>query len=139
MSVVAEKLDFCDPVWSALRAQAEELVRDEPSLASFAHATILKHEHLEHALSYHLAKKIGGDDVSPMLTREIFEEALTADPQIGDEVRADLSAIFERDPACHSYAQAFLFFKGFQALQCHRIAHWQWNAGRQWRARFYRV
>jgi len=51
MSVVAEKLDFCDPVWTALRAQAEELVRDEPSLASFAHATILKHERLEDALS----------------------------------------------------------------------------------------
>jgi serine O-acetyltransferase len=136
MSVVAEKLDFCDPVWSALRAQAEELARDEPSLASFAHATILKHERLEHALSYHLAKKIGGDDVSPMLAREIFDEALSADPEIGDAVRADLSATFERDPACHSYVQAFLFYKGFHALQCQRIAHWLWNAKRDWLALF---
>jgi serine O-acetyltransferase len=34
--------------------------------------------------------------------------------------------VFERDPACHSYVQAFLFYKGFHALQCHRIAHWLW-------------
>src|SRR2546423_1744553 len=127
MTVIAEKVDFCDPVWSALRAQAEELGREEPALASFAHAVILKHERLEDALSFHLAKKIGGDELSPMLAREIFEDAMKAEPAIGDAARADLSAIFERDPACHSYAQAFLFFKGFQALQCHRIAHWLWD------------
>ena len=60
MSVQAEKFAQCDPVWSALHAQAEELARAEPSLASFVHATILKHEKLEGALSYHLANKIGG-------------------------------------------------------------------------------
>ena len=45
-------------------------------------------------------------------------------------MRADLSAVFERDPACHSYAQAFLFFKGFHALECYRIAHWLRQQGR---------
>ncbi len=131
MIVPAGKLDLCDPIWQALRAQAEELAASEPSLASLAHATILKHQKLEDALSYHLAKKVGGEDLSPMLAREIFDEALKADPEIGNSVRADLSAIFERDPACHSYAQAFLFFKGFHALQCYRIAHWLWGQGRK--------
>lgn len=131
MAVTAEKLDVCDPIWTALRSQAEEIARNEPALASFAHATILKNARLEDALSFHLARKIGDDDVSPMLTREIFEEAMNADASIGDAVRADLSAIFERDPACHSYAQAFLFFKGFHALQSYRIAHWLWKQGRK--------
>jgi serine O-acetyltransferase len=131
-----EKVALCDPIWSALRNQAEEIARTEPTLASFAHATILKHARLEDALSYHLATKIGDDDVSPMMTREIFEEAMNAEPAIGAAVRADLSAIFERDPACHSYAQAFLFFKGFQSLECHRIAHWLWQQKRQTLAYF---
>jgi len=126
MLVPAEKLALCDPIWSALRGQASELANAEPTLASFAHATILKHDRLEGALSYHLAKKIGGEDLSPMLVREIFQEAMENDPGIGDAVRADLSAVFERDPSCHSYVQAFLFFKGFHALQCQRIAHWLW-------------
>jgi serine O-acetyltransferase len=131
MIVPAEKLDLCDPIWQALRAQGEALAAAEPSLASLAHATLLKHQRLEDALSYHLAKKVGGEDLSPMLAREIFEEALKADAGIGDAVRADLSAIFERDPACHSYVQAFLFFKGFHALECYRIAHWLWGQRRE--------
>lgn len=130
MSVPAEKVASCDPIWSALRAQAQGLADTEPALASLAHAVILNHARLEDALSYYLAKKIGCEDVSPMLMREIFEAAMKADPGIGQAVRADLSATFERDPACHSYLQAFLFFKGFHSLQCHRMAHWLWHQNR---------
>lgn len=136
MSIVAEKLDFCDPIWLALRSQADASAREEPSLASFVHVTILKHERLEGALSYHLAKKIGGEDLSPMLAREIVDEALEAEPAIGEAVRADLSAVFERDPACHRYLDAFLFYKGFLAIQSHRIAHWLWSSNRKTMALF---
>ena len=128
--------DKVDPIWSALREQAEEMTQSEPELASFAHATILKHERLEQALSYHLAKKIGDEDLSPMQVREIFEDVLLAEPTIGEAVRADLSAVFQRDPACHSYAQAFLFFKGFHALESYRVAHYLWTHGRQTMALF---
>src|SRR5438046_2893344 len=108
MAVKVEKVATCDPIWSALREQAEDWAVREPALASFLHATILNHVRLEDALSYHLAKKVGSEDLSPMMTREIFEEALTADGSIGDAVRADLSATFERDPACNSHVEAFL-------------------------------
>ena len=137
MSIAAEKLDFCDPIWMALRSQADEAARAEPSLASLMHVTILKHDRMEDALSYHLAKKIGGDDLSPMLAREIFDEVLEASPDIAEAVRADLSAVFERDPACHRYLDAFLFYKGFLAIQSHRISHWLWLEGRAPMALFF--
>jgi len=137
MAVSMEKVATCDPIWSALREQAENWAEREPALASFLHATILKHDRLEDALSYHLAKKIGSEDLSPMMAREIFEEAIAADARIGEAVRADLSATFERDPACHSHVEAFLFFKGFHALECYRIAHWLWNEGREPMALFF--
>lgn len=136
MSIAAEKLDFCDPIWMALRSQAEDSARDEPSLASLVHVTILNHENLEDALSYHLAKKMGGEDLSPMLAREIFVEAMASDPDIADAVRADLSAVYERDPACHRYLDAFLFYKGFLAIQSHRLAHWLWSQKRTTMALF---
>lgn len=137
MAVTREKVATCDPIWSALREQAETLAQREPALASFVHATVLKHERLESALSYHLAKKIGGEDLSPMMTREIFDEAMAANPAIGEAVRADLSAVFERDPACHTHVEAFLFYKGFHALQSYRIAHWLWNNNRHAMALFF--
>jgi serine O-acetyltransferase len=131
-----DKVASYDPIWSALREQAEQLAESEAELASFAHATILKHERLEQALSYHLAKKIGGEDLSSMQVREIFEDAFVAEPAMGEAVRADLSAVFQRDPACHSYLQAFLFFKGFHALQSYRVAHYLWLQGRKTMALF---
>lgn len=137
MAVKREKIATCDPIWAALREEAETLVVREPALASFVHATILNHERLEDALSYHLAKKIGSEDLPPMTAREIFEEAMADAPGIGIAVRADLSAVFERDPACHSYLEAFLFYKGFHALQCYRIAHWLWSQGRHAMALFF--
>ena len=64
-----------------------------------------------------------------MSLREIAEEAYAADPRIIDTAEADLRAVFERDPACKGYVQPFLFFKGFLALQTHRVAHWLWRPG----------
>jgi serine O-acetyltransferase len=137
MALSVEKVAKCDPVWSAMRDQAQELAEREPALASFIHASVLNHDRLENALSYHLAKKIGGDDVSPMLAREIFVQAIGSDSEIGASVRADLAAVYDRDPACHSHVQAFLFFKGFHALECYRIAHWLWREGREGMALFF--
>jgi len=137
MAVTREKLATCDPIWSALRTEAAALAEREPSLASFVHATVLNHGRLEDALSYHLAKKIGSEDLSPMMVRELFDEALESDPAIGAAVRADLSAVFDRDPACNTHLEAFLFYKGFHSIQCYRIAHWLWAGGRHAMALFF--
>jgi serine O-acetyltransferase len=131
MATPREKVSSVDPIWSTLRQQAEAMAEREPALAGFVHSTILQHERLEQALSYHLAKKLGGDDLSPLAVRETFDEVIAADTGLGPAVRADLSAVFERDPACHSYVDAFLFYKGFHALESHRAAHWLWNNGRK--------
>jgi len=126
-----ENLVNYDPIWHALKEQAAEMAGKEPALASFAHATILRHDRLEEALAYHLARKIGGEDLSTLQVHEILTEAFESDPAIPEAVRADLSAVYTRDPACHTYVQAFLFFKGFHSIQGYRAAHWLWNKGRR--------
>src|ERR1700710_2274874 len=131
MASPREKVSSVDPIWTDLRRQAEVMAASEPTLAGFVHAAILQHERLEEALSYHLARKLGGEDMSPLAVREMFDDAMAADPGLGRAVRADLSAVFERDPACHSYVDAFLFYKGFHALESYRAAHWLWHEGRE--------
>ncbi len=39
-------------------------------------------------------------------------------------MRADIKAIRERDPAARSSFEVFLMYSGFHAVCCHRIAHW---------------
>jgi serine O-acetyltransferase len=103
----------------------------EPTLASLLNSVVLKHDKLSSALSYQLARKLGDQELRAMSAREIAEEAYASDPAIIEMVEADLRAVFERDPACKGYVQPFLFFKGFLALQTHRVAHWLWNEGRE--------
>jgi serine O-acetyltransferase len=137
MAITREKIASVDPVWGQLRAEAEAMATEEPALAGFIHATILKHDRLESALSYLLARKLGGGDIDPLLARETFEEALAGDAGIGEAIRADLSAVFERDPACHTFVEAFLYYKGFHALECYRIGHWLWRQNRHALALFF--
>jgi serine O-acetyltransferase len=65
------------------------------------------------------------------LIRQIFDEALNDDPAIGYAARADIVAVADRDPACTSYLDPLLWFKGYHALQTYRVAHWLWIHGRQ--------
>jgi serine O-acetyltransferase len=92
---------------------------------------ILNHDTLADALSYQLARKLGDQELRAMTARDIAEEAYERDPALVAAAEADLMAVFERDPACKGYVQPFLFFKGFLALQTHRVAHWLWSQGRE--------
>src|SRR5262249_28092470 len=78
-----------------------------------------------------LARKLGDQELRAMSVREIAEEAFFSEPSLIEAVEADLQAVFERDPACKGYMQPFLFFKGFQALQTHRVAHFMYGQGRE--------
>lgn len=127
ISVVAEK----DQIWQTIRKETFEQTESEPALASFFHATILNHETLEAALSFHLANKLANPAISALQIREIIENSIARDSCISEAVRADIRAVYERDSACDSYALPFLYFKGFHALQAYRVAHCLWNSGRR--------
>jgi serine O-acetyltransferase len=119
------------PVWCSLRQEATRAAQAEPGLASMLHAVILSHHSLADSLSFQVGRKLGDGELRPMTLREIALSAYQADPGLIDAAEADLRAVFERDPACKGYLQPFLFFKGFIALQTHRIAHWLWGQGRE--------
>ena len=119
------------PVWVSLRQEAERAAREEPTLASLLNAVVLSHTGLADALSYQLARKLGDQELRAMSAREIAQEAFESDPSLIVASEADLRAVFERDPACKGYVQPFLFFKGFLALQTHRVAHWLWTHRRE--------
>ena len=52
---------------------------------------------------------------------------------------ADVIAVRERDPACTAYSSALLYYKGYHALQTHRIAHGLWERGQTVLARSLQV
>src|SRR6266567_47683 len=124
-------LDIVDPVWARIRGEAEEIVRREPELAAFIYSTILHHDRLEAAVVHRITQRLDHPDVSAELIRHAYEDALEDDPAVGAAFRVDIVATVERDPATGRCIEPVLYFKGFHAIQTHRLAHWLWQKGRK--------
>ena len=120
MAETRAKLAQVDPVWSRIRSEAEDGVGQEPLLGGLLHQTILHHPTLEQALAYRMAQKLASGEMSEQILREIADKAYDEDPDLGVAARADVVAVYERDPACHRFLQPILYFKGFQAVQAYR-------------------
>ena len=120
-----------DQIWQAIRQEAHQLVESEPMLASFFHATILKHSHLGGSLSYILANKLANPIMRAIALKEIIEEAYQANPSIIMSAACDIDAVRTRDPAVDKWTTPLLYLKGFHALQSYRVTHYLWQQGRQ--------
>ncbi len=125
------KLTPVDPVWTRVCEEAEAAVRAEPLLGSLIHSGLLHHPSMERALAFRFSLKLASGEMSEQILREIADEAFADDPDLGAAARADLMAVYERDPACHRFLQPILFFKGYQAVQAYRVGHWLWRNGRR--------
>ena len=44
-----------------------------------------------------------------------------------DNLREEIRAIKEKDPAVRSTLEIFLCYPGFYALLFHKLGHWLWN------------
>lgn len=125
------RLELVDPIWSRIRLEAEEAARSEPELAGFFHTCVLNQASLEDAVMHRIAIRLHHMDVPSQLVLQVFAEAVAADPEFGASFRADLMAVLDRDPACNRLMEPLLYFKGFQAIETHRLAHWLWTRGRR--------
>ena len=126
-----------DDLWHMMRSEADARAQEEPILGSYFHATILNHPTFGSALSFRLASKLDNPMLPTMLIRDVIQEAMQDDPDILRAAEIDMLAIFARDPACEDLTTPFLFYKGFHALQAHRIANWLWQRGRRTLAQFF--
>ena len=124
------------PIWLCLRQEASDALTAEPSLASMLYSTVLSHDDLASALSYHIARKLGDDAMRGITVREMVQKIYADDPSLVEFAEADLQAVYERDPAAKGYMQAFMYFKGFLSLQIYRVSHRLWQQGRQTMAHF---
>ncbi len=119
-----------EPIFARMVEEAREVVRREPALAGFLHATILNHATLEGAVIHRVAARLSHQDVPGDLIRQAYTDIAAADPAFTDAFQADLLAVVDRDPACTRVIEPVLYFKGFHAIQAHRLAHALWRAGR---------
>lgn len=130
-SLAQGRLQTVDPIWAAVRQEAEDAAAAEQALGGFIYATILSQDRLELAICHRLAQRLNHSDVDGGLINQLFHSVLETKPELGHAFRADLAAVFDRDPACTRFIEPLLYFKGFHALVTYRFAHELWQAGRR--------
>lgn len=127
---VFDETPLAGSVWNRLRLDAASAAAEEPMLASFLNAAILRHDGLTEAFAHRVAAKMSDSQLDALQVHDVAKAALEADADLVEQAAADMLAVDERDPACRSLLQPFLYFKGFHALLCYRIAHRLWREGR---------
>jgi serine O-acetyltransferase len=124
-------LQNLDPIWKAVREEASAAVARDPLLSAFLYSSVINQDSLEDAVIHRLAERLDHQDVGADLIRQTFDAMRGANPDWSATVRVDIQAYYDRDPACDRYMIPVLYFKGFHAIQTHRLAHWLWNQGRK--------
>jgi len=119
-----------DQLWQMVMQEAQLASDEEPLLADFFSRSILDQPDLDAALSFNLAAQLDGGAIAKDKIAAVITQALQADASIGQAIREDIKAYFERDAACDRYLTPILYHKGFQALQLQRVSHWLWQQKR---------
>jgi serine O-acetyltransferase len=123
-------------LWATIKKEISDQVFAEPEMGQFFSNRILRHDNLAAALADMLTGKLAYGDMPVATLRKVFDEALRSDDSILQAISNDLYATRQRDPAARYYSTALLYFKGFQALQAYRVAHWLWQQERVGMAMF---
>jgi serine O-acetyltransferase len=92
---------------------------------------VLRHQNLTQALANVLADRIASATLPASSLQTLFEKLHAESIELTNHCATDLHIILERDPASDDLCSAFLFHKGYLALQCYRFSHVLWNAGRK--------
>ena len=118
-----------DALWARLRQEAEAAYEAEPKLASLFFDSILNQPSFEAAVFHRVAARLKNDTISLPLIVQAFGKAAEDDGCLIEAAKADIAAVLDRDPACNRLIEPFLYFKGFHAIQAHRLNHWLWHNG----------
>jgi serine O-acetyltransferase len=117
-----------------------ECLRKEALTAHAARHWVLRHKSVPEAIGHTLAGKVcdGGGCFAGSSAVELnalaaaytpmFVEVLSR-PSVLSSVLADVAKAWLTDPAVTGLVQSIFFFKGFQALAMHRVAHALWVDG----------
>jgi serine O-acetyltransferase len=129
-TIIPLPADTADLAWHRLRSEGDAMARTNPELATLVLRTIGRASSFEDAVARRISARLATGDVPADVLHDAFTEALAAAPTISMAMRADAAAVIDRDPAADRLIEPVLFFKGFHAIQTHRLAHWLLGQGR---------
>jgi serine O-acetyltransferase len=118
-------------LWETVVSQARVLSRSSPCLVPTLDAMIMERRSFADALCAVLGRALAPAVTAPTDLKPTFDDVLARDPDIAAAAAVDLVRLAVINPACPSVLTGLLSFRGYQAIQLHRIDHALWIEGRQ--------
>jgi serine O-acetyltransferase len=127
-----------DPLslWQSLLSTSAAIAKEEHALNEILKERLSCHSGYHEALGNLIAQDLSECSSALKNTLELVNEAVSGSSNMISSSIRDLVATQERDPACKNLVEAFLFYRGFKALQAYRVAHYFWSIGRHTLARY---
>ena len=123
-------------LWPELKRLAQLAAEKEPVLSGYLYDSVLRYRDYDGALSYCIVSALASRIMNDITMGDLVRDVLSRHPEIMTASLFDLEAFTTRDPAIENCLMPFLYYKGFKALQAHRVAHALWNEDRGVVARF---
>lgn len=118
-----------------IRNEAEKLLKEEPLSVLMIKEQVTSRKNFAEMLSVTLSCQLAGEVIDRAELERMFNAIYAKYPELVLSACKDLHATVMRDPACTSYLEPMLFFKGFQGLQAYRVAHVLWEENRSFPAK----
>ncbi len=116
-----------DVLWLELRLAAKNRLRHGTLSADLIQTVILDSDDLLQSLSRTLSHQQVDALLAPSSLEKLLFSLYQKHPDLVLAAARDLDAVVTRDPAVTDALTPFLYFKGFHAIQTHRLAHQLWQ------------
>ncbi len=123
-------------LWPTIVSEAEAAAQAFPMLEDFYRRNIIQHENFSQALAYVLAEKLldghagGAEARADQLKqwRSYLLLQMVAQSDIEHAALHDLLCQLQSNASIKDHYTPLLHFASYQALQCHRFAHYCWHS-----------
>ena len=119
-----------ETIFGSVSKQAAEISQTDPLLKRLMEEVVLSRQNLWEVLAARISRKLGVGAIDESEIYQMFLQTFLKDESMRDKILRDISAIKYRDPACSSYIDPIMYFKGFHAITTHRVSHWLWGRGK---------
>jgi serine O-acetyltransferase len=125
-------------LWQIIQAEAGRDIAANPLLTSYLTRHLLATNTMAEALAEVLAQQLtpAAERDQAAVWRQAFVDLYEQQPQLVAAAQADLLCQLKANAAIKDHYTPLLYFGGYQALQCYRLAHAYWQLDQQPMAAF---
>lgn len=113
-------------LWAVIVQEVRSVNEQFPLLNDFYEINILQHSSYNAAMAYILAEKLADKSQNLEQWRRFIHDLIANNEAIGRASMKDLLCQLQSNASIKDHYTPLLFFGGYQALQCYRLAHFCW-------------